>query len=177
MFVCILGTLSIIGTTMLYMSNVHSTVSEIASIKYEKWNSLCNMVFTQEQNLIIGYWKSIKLVLESTYLSILQYMNNSVTKIDPKTYDISYVINGRMYKIRVKPRKGPIPVLKIVRDDGTDLTSELLPYMGPGYDWYENSTPISHQFANAMRSRENSEECEQYHHVTVFLKDGKQYKI
>ena len=69
-------------------------------------------------------------------------MNNSVTKFNNKTYEVSYVINGKLYKMLVVPKRGPLPVLQISDESQNDVTDHILPYMGSRYDWYgENLNP------------------------------------
>jgi len=38
---------------------------------------------------------------------MIQYLTSNVNKIDKNIYEITYVINGKMYKMRVKTKRGP----------------------------------------------------------------------
>jgi hypothetical protein len=100
--------------------------------KLDGWN-IC-----KHQYLII--WTSLKLLAQAFYLSLLQWLNSSLKKIDRNTYEISYIINGKLYKMRVKPQKGPKPVLQVIDECSEDVTTEVLQYLGPNYDWH-NSNP------------------------------------
>lgn len=84
-------------------------------------------------------WISIKLIIKTIYLKILQYMNSTIRQIDRKTYEVSYVIEGKLYKMRVVPKRGPSPIIQISDEDFNDITYDVLPYMGPNYDWHRNT--------------------------------------
>ena len=74
-------------------------------------------------------------------MKICQKFNKSVIKLDSKTYQINYAINGRMYKLLVKQKRGPKPVLLISDEEMNDVTDEIIPFMGPSYDWYGKEKP------------------------------------
>ena len=105
-------------------------------IKYEKWKSLKNLVSTQHKSNIVINLVSMHMVLKSLYLSFIQYMNNSVIKIDKNRYEVSYIINGKLYKMVVSPSRGPIPILCITDKDNNDITEKIIPYFGPNNDWH-----------------------------------------
>jgi len=63
-------------------------------------------------------------------------MNGSVVKLGRDKFLLSYVVKGKMYKMIITPRKGPAPVLQVINDAQEDVTREVLPYMGPRYDWH-----------------------------------------
>jgi hypothetical protein len=79
-------------------------------IKYQKWKSLKSLVSTQHKSKIIINLISFNMVLKSLYLSFIQYINNSVIKIDKNKYEVSYIINGKLYKMIVSPSRGPMPI-------------------------------------------------------------------
>lgn len=120
----------------LYYMEAHLVIKESALLKYRRWKSLTQLVSTTERNNVQIIWISFKMIMHTLYIAFLQYMNNSVRKIDRKTYEVTYVINGRMYKMIVTPKLGPIPVLQISNDLENDVTDHVLPYMGPQYDWH-----------------------------------------
>lgn len=134
------------GTTVLFCVFMYKIeafhISGIAIKKgYAKWRSL-NKVTAQtnkNKNKLSVQLISAKMVLSAIYISMLQYMNASVRKYDRKVYEISYTLNGRLYKMLVKPKRGPIPILQISDDEQNDVTDFILPYMGPQYDWHGNT--------------------------------------
>lgn len=108
-------------------------------IKYEKWKSLKGLVSTQHNSRIIVNLISMNMVLKSLYLSFIQYMNNSVIKIDKNKYELSYIINGKLYKMVVSPSRGPIPILCITNKNDNDITEKIIPYLGPNNDWHNKT--------------------------------------
>jgi len=65
-------------------------------------------------------------------------MNSSVRHIDNKKSELTYVINGRIYKMIIIRKRGPSPILQISNNFEIDVTDQILPYMGPQYDWHGN---------------------------------------
>jgi hypothetical protein len=62
-----------------------------------------------------------------------------VKKIDKDIYEITYVISGKIYKMRVKPKRGPSIYEKIENEKGENVT-ELLSFFGPHF---KNSLKLS----------------------------------
>jgi len=71
------------------------------------------------------------MVLKFSYFQIMQYLTNSVTKIDKHHYEISYAINGRLHKMIIKPERGPSQIEKIVDHENNDITDIIMEYHGP----------------------------------------------
>jgi hypothetical protein len=70
------------------------------------------------------------------YISFLQYMNSSIKKIGKNTYEITYIINGNLYKMIIVPKRGPSPILQISDENMNDVTDEIMAYLGPEFDWH-----------------------------------------
>jgi hypothetical protein len=81
-------------------------------------------------------WISFLMVCESFYLKLITYLNNSVKKIDKNKYEVSYVINGKIYKMVSSPARGPILIIRILNENNIDVTDHILPYIGPNNDWH-----------------------------------------
>jgi len=116
----------------------------IISNKYDKWNSLNKLVSTRHKNKMLVIWISIKLICESLYINLIQYLNKSLIKIDKNNYELTYVINGKLYRILVKIKRGPNPILQIISESSEDVTDIISPYIGPQYNWHGNKlTPAN----------------------------------
>jgi hypothetical protein len=157
MFPYILLAIGISFITFLYRMEAHLVLKDTAVIKYRRWRRLNQLVSTTERNNVRIAWISFKMVMYTLYITFLQYMNTSVRKLDRKTYEVTYVINGRLYKMIVVPKRGPIPVLQISNDRENDVTDYVLPYMGPQYNWH--GSRLTPQFFG-------------YHSLTFELGDG-----
>jgi hypothetical protein len=46
-------------------------------------------------------------------------------------------VNGKIYKIPIYLRKGPCPLLKVTDQDDNDITTSVLPSLGPDHDWHK----------------------------------------
>ena len=120
-----------------YLGGVNIAKEVIAPI-YKRWKNLNRLVSTTESSTWFIILISLKLVIYSLYISFLQNINKTVRKIDKKTYEISYVINGKLYKMISHVQFGPSPILQIIDDQENDVTETVLPYMGPSYNWHGN---------------------------------------
>ena len=137
MFPYIFLAIGILFLTFLYrIEEGHLVLKDTVVTKYRRWRRLNQLVSINERNNVRTVWISFKIVMYTLYIAFLQYMNTSVRKLNHKTYEVTYVINGRIYKMMVVPKRGPLPVLQISNDLEIDVTEHVLPYMGPRYDWH-----------------------------------------
>jgi len=131
-----LAALSLMLVLFLYHLNFHMIVYNYGL----KWRDLNSLVSTRNKNIIKVLYISLTMILQALYLSFLQYMNSTIQKIGKNKYEISYTVNGKIYKMLVTPKRGPSPILEI-RDEKTedDLTNKILPYFGPDYKCHGTS--------------------------------------
>jgi hypothetical protein len=116
----------------------HNVIKEHVTIKYRKWKSVNKLVSSKYKNRMTVIWISIKLICEAIYVNLLQYLTKSLVRLDKNTYELTYVINGNLYKCRIKVKKGPKPILQIIDHNSYDVTEVVLPYLGPEYNWHGN---------------------------------------
>jgi len=121
-----------ITSAFLYKMDIHNTCDR----KYKKWKKITSLVSTTHKSQISIYYVSIQMIFKALYLSFIQYLNNSVKRIDKNTYEVEYVINEKLYKMIVIPKKGPISFIEIRDENDIDMTEFILPYYGPNYDWH-----------------------------------------
>lgn len=110
-------------------------LKEYLDNKYNKWKRLTNLVSTQYDSNFIITLISLKMVFQALYQSLLQYMDNSVIKIDKNKYELRYIINGKLYKMIVFPLRGPVPILNVKNEKNEDITDVVIPYLGHRNDW------------------------------------------
>ena len=84
-------------------------------------------------------FKSLKFILrifiQLFYISFIQKIAKNIQKIDKNSYELSYIINNKLYKLKLKIQKGPSPILQIINNDDDDITYKILPYLGPDYNF------------------------------------------
>ena len=120
-----------------WRSKIHLVIKNVVMKKFKKFRRLNSLVATSETKNFKIIYVSLKLIAKASYISFIQYMNNSVRPIEGgKSYEITYVINRRIYKLIVTPTRGPAPIMQISNDNEQDVTDIVLPYMGPQYDWH-----------------------------------------
>ena len=104
--------------------------------KWRRFRKLNNLVSSQYKTGCMIFWVSIQILCKALWLSFVQWMNNSVKKLGVNTYEVSYVVNGRLYKMLVKPIRGPSPVLLAVDENQNDITSQIVSYLGPRHEFH-----------------------------------------
>jgi hypothetical protein len=125
----------IISSILFIKIDGYNIIYNTVIVKYEKWGRLKNMVSTKYNSPFMINYISLKMICQSLYKSFIQYMDNSVIKVDKNKYEISYIINGKLYKMIIKPLRGPSCVLDIRDDKNNDVTEHIIPYLGPNEDW------------------------------------------
>jgi len=113
---------------------VHNSVSD----SYTGWKRLNELVSTQEKSVIRTAGISASMIAETLWTSALNYLNSTVKQVNKNTIEVSYVCNGRLYKMVVTPQRGPNPIVKITDENGLDVTARILPYLGPRRDWHHS---------------------------------------
>jgi hypothetical protein len=127
------------GLGLSIQLGLHQIIFSEARQKYQRWNRLNMLMATRHQSKCMIFTNSLWFIGKLIYLAIIQYMNSSVLKLGYNTYLVQYMIAGKLYKMIVKPRRGPVPVLQVIDDLGCDVTQEVLPYLGPNYNWHHNN--------------------------------------
>ena len=122
------------------------TIKETFDKIKRKWTRLTNLVSTTETNRVTIVLVSFKMVFQLMYIQLIQYLNSTVRVIDKNTFEVTYVIASKRYRLLVNPYRGPDLILQISDDMGSDVTDLVLPYMGPNYDWHKQ--PLDPSFFN-----------------------------
>lgn len=109
--------------------------------KYEfwiKWKKLNSLVACKTNNTLLIQYYSTQLLLNTLWVNLLVYLNNTVKEYGKNKYEVSYILHGKTYKVRTNIKKGPSPVYKIYDGSKNDIGNIILPLMGPNYDWHNN---------------------------------------
>ena len=104
---------------------------------YTKWQNLNKLVSYNHDSVVMIKLVSLSIIFKSYYLSFIQTINNSVIKLDKNTHEVSYIINGKLYKMVVSHPKGPAIILSILNENEDNVTDEIIPYFGPNNDWHK----------------------------------------
>ena len=118
----------------------HKITKNMIMDNYNKCKKLNNVVKTTTKgNRIKALGMTFKIISKMLWLMFLQWLNNSIEKIDRKTSVLTYVYAGRKYKLLIRPKRGPSPILQVSNEKSEDLTDEIMPYLGPKYNWHGDS--------------------------------------
>jgi len=50
---------------------------------------------------------------------------------------VTYILDGRLYKLSVKRRRGPPKTLLVIDENDNDVTREIAPFFGPERNWHK----------------------------------------
>lgn len=115
------------------------TVRKTMAKKWSQFREVNKLAETRYKGIFMIIWVSIHMIAKMYWMQFVQWANTSVKHIDNKNISISYVINGQLYTMIVRPARGPPTVLLVTDEKGEDVSDIILPYMGPTRDWHKRS--------------------------------------
>lgn len=128
-----------VATASFVFLEGHLFIKKAVTSKYRKWRELNSLVSTTHQNKHLVVWVSIKILCKMMYINFIQYaISKSIRKLSKNKYELSYVIRGRLYKMIITQYRGPSPVLQVINEAQEDVTDDIIPYMGPQYNWHKS---------------------------------------
>ena len=97
-----------------------------------------NKLLNKDTNTIGIYIKSSLMISKMLYMSFIQYMTNNIKKINKNTYELTYVLNGKQFKILINEYKGPKMISYVIDDKGIDISDRFLELFGPSNDFHNS---------------------------------------
>ena len=128
-----------LGGHTIVISSIKDRYSRFRQLKQLVGSISGNSIITTRSNFRLKakiLYGCLVIILKALYISFIQYMNSSIKKIGNNTYEINYVVNGRIYTMVVIPKKGPRDILQIIDECNNDVTDIIGPYTGPNEDWH-----------------------------------------
>lgn len=130
-------TLTLVGSVLLYTFDGHTIVKEAVVTRYRKFRKVNKLVETQYKSIGMIIYVSICMIAKMYWMNFLQWSNRSVKKVDKNTITISYVFNGRLYTFVSSVKRGPKKIVAVVDHDNLDVTTDVLPFLGPNEDFHD----------------------------------------
>jgi len=124
-----------------YVFGVYPILKNTITDKYSRFRELNRLVGTQHtgtryRDTFKVFCISSTMILKMFWVNFLQKINNSVEYPDKNFAIVSYVLDGRMYKVVVARRKGPVLVLTVKDENHQDVFNQIIPFLGPHRDWH-----------------------------------------
>lgn len=129
------GIAGVFISTFVYF-DVYNITKYTVVPKWNRFKKLNRMVSTNYKGFFKILFISLCIIIKAVWVNIIQYMNNTLIKIDKNTYIVTYVINGNIYKMKVKPKRGPSRVLMVTDENNDDISDSIMPYIGPEQDFH-----------------------------------------
>jgi len=121
----------IVASIYVFIQPLKKAFSKVTQV-----GQLISIVSKTEENPFKVYLFTCSMISKLMYIRLLQMLNSTIRKVDRKTFEVSYSLNGKSYKMLIAPFRGPTPIMQVINDKDEDITSLVLPYMGPNYDWH-----------------------------------------
>jgi hypothetical protein len=99
--------------------------------QHSRFKRLNSLVATKHKTQVMIILVSIYMLFESYYINLLQSLNKSFIKIDKNTFEITYILHGKIYKILVQNPRGPCKIEKIIDQNEKNIDDLVFPYIGP----------------------------------------------
>jgi len=99
--------------------------------KSRKWKELKTMVSGQYSSTYDIYRVSWQMILQATYQDILSFFDNRLEKKSKKMYELTYMVEGQMYKMPIKVRRGPSKIFSAEDEHGNCILLKLKQYRSP----------------------------------------------
>jgi len=117
---------------------------------FEKFYALYSYYHEKNHDTVKSFYNTIQMTFYILYAYIQQKLMHNVVWINKKEYEVHYFLSGNLFKIKLMAKRGPRPfhILKITNETGADITTEIIPYLGPYYDWHSihyTPTQFGHQ--------------------------------
>ena len=129
-----------------------SDTIQVATIKikntWSKLSAVKSLVASQHKNIFKIIFYTIKTVFKTAWIIFLQKVNNNVVKVGKTHYIISYVIAGRIYKIKVLSPRGPENITMIIDENSEEVTDEIAPFLRAQRNMIHHFSPSSFQKDN-----------------------------
>lgn len=103
----------------------------------ENLSSLTKAVGKRHKTTTAVIYNTLDVLRKKFWFDFLQRINNSITRLDKNTSVMTYTLDGRLYKIVLDHRKGPSLVLLVSDENGDDVTTDVVPFLGPKRDWHK----------------------------------------
>jgi len=128
MFFLIFTSIGVCYTIYHVIQNIDE---EYIDTRKKRWQNLNKMMATKYSSPSLVKIMSFYMIFKFFYLQLIQYLTDSVKKIDKNHYQVTYVINGKLYKMIVKPERGPAEYDEILNEKNENIIEEVLTYYGP----------------------------------------------
>ena len=79
---------------------------------------------------------AMKTIAHGFSIVMWQWCNRSVRSLGNGTYEISYVVDGKLYMITTRKMRGPGPILLAMDQDSNCITDVLEQHLGPARNWH-----------------------------------------
>ena len=76
--------------------------------------------------------------MELAMVRVRQSISKNALYLGRNNFEVTYTINSKLYKFRVKPLRGPscVPIKVYSSERTRDCSARVLPYAGPCRDWH-----------------------------------------
>ena len=114
-----------------WVTQSDTRVGKYYRYKSRKWDELKTMVSGQYSSTYDIYRVSWQMILQATYQDILSFFDNRLEKKNKKLYELTYIVEGQIYKMPIKVRRGPSKISSAEDENGNCILLSLKQYCSP----------------------------------------------
>ena len=86
------------------------------------------------------HFKTIYHIAQSIYefvrIYLTQYVFHNSKRVGKNIYEIEYTINCKSYRFLVKYKQGPSKYKSFMKDESTDVSERVMPFLGPNDNFH-----------------------------------------
>lgn len=105
------------------------------SKKWRQFREVNSLVRTHYKGCFKIFKISLSMIAKMYWINFIRWLEGSIEIVNGIPI-LSYSYNGKLYKLLMRGRKGPSPIIIVVDENGEDCSDLVLPYFGPNYDWH-----------------------------------------
>ena len=135
--------LMLLFLSWIWYFEYHTVVYNSCLIKYRKIKTLAQIISMSHKSILAILWGCMCVIAKTWYIILCQWFNKTVTKRDKHTYELSFVVNGVLYKSLIKIKRGPKCLIQAIDQDDVDITEVVQSWAGPMEDFGKHDlTPV-----------------------------------
>ena len=128
MYLYLLMTSTVLGG-LYYITISDTKAGKYYRKKRRKWKDLKKMVSSQYDSTFDIYRISYKMLLQALYADILSLFDNRVEKKSNKLYELTYYIEGQLFKMPLKVKRGPSNILSATNEANKCVLLDIKQYV------------------------------------------------
>jgi len=97
------------------------------------------------------------IIFKTIWLTLLHKIHKNVKKIGRNTFEITYCVNGKIFKMVIEVKRGPGSVLQVIDENSEDVTEKVESYLNCNDVIIKKVSPVDLDFNSLTINFSNGE--------------------